>query len=520
MAKPLMNILTFHFKIIIMKKILLITALLTLFYGSISAQISNDVTEEYNKLKDSIDAQYLALKKAIWKEFEAIKTEANYKKPKPKVPPKIKPDDIPDKPKPVAPNPIVVKPKPKIKLPIDDFSNRRSTNFEEQLIEIAANSSYNTNVDFYGASFRLYYDNLDFDLQDVSHKSILSSFKYLLDEIESVDNIIVQLVEYALLMQLNDYSFMKLVRKTALKLYKDVNKANLFTWTVMNINHYDCKLAYTPEGNIFLLIPSNIPIYRTVWINMNGKRYYAIAFNLEETKKLSTNLRTYADNPLKSDKTVDFVIAKVPKISKKIATRDRIMPNIGKTFSIKYNKSYVNLLKDMPILDYAVYFHIPMSASTYSGIKRKFEPYLAGKTDVQKVSFLLAFVQQGFPYKYDMDNFGRSEQPLSPEEVLYYTHCDCEDHAALFAYLVTTLTDCEVMGVLYRDHATTAVKFKNARPRGYYLPEPYSDYILCESTVSGGVLPIGIVGRQYIGVAPERVFKINKKFIMQDITHD
>ncbi len=500
-----------------MKKILIITALLIFGCNYLEAQIVDDVEQEYNQMKDSIDAEYLALTKAIWEEFEAVKTEAGYKKPKPKIPPKVEPDKVPDKPKPISPNPIVVKPKPRIKLPVDDFTERRSSNFEEKLKEIASISSYNTNVDFYGASFKLYYDDIDFAIVTVSHKSITASFKHFMDNVDAVENIVIQLVEYAAIMELNDYAFMKLVRETALTMFKDVNKSNIFTWFVMNACEYDCKLAYNDAGDVFIVVPSSIPIYRTASITIKGKRYYVVTFNLQEYKKITIKLITYLDNPLNSNKTLDFIIGKAPDINNKFAQTKRDMPNISKTFSINYDKSYVSLLKNMPILDYPVYFHIPMSSKTYEDIKTKFAPYLDGKTEFEKVRFLLSFVQQGFPYKYDIDNFGRGEQPLAPEESLFYSHSDCEDHAALFAYLVTALTDCEVLGVLYSDHATTAVKFKHTRPKGYYLPKPYDDYILCESTTGGNWVPMGIVSQRYVGVQPERVFKIDRKFIMHGL---
>ncbi len=499
-----------------MKKILVTSCLIAFIYLNALAQISDSISAEYKNLKDNVDSEYSEFKNAVWKEFEAIKIANGFKKPKPKTPPKVEPEKIPDQPQAITPNPIVIE--PDITIPLDDFSERRSSNFEDELKKIAAISTNSIDVDFYNSSFKLYYDNIDFKLDTVSRKSITSSFKYFTNNAETVDKIAIQLIEYASIMQLNDYAFMQLVRKTAITIFNnDINKANLFTWFVLNANKYDCKIGYTKDNYIFLLVPSTLKIYRTAFIVVDDKRYYAMSFSLEEEKKVTMKFRTYTKNPLKSDKTIDFVIVNPPKINTKYGKTSRRMPNIDKTFNIDYNKSYVQLLKNMPILDYPAYFHFPMNKKTFENIKSQFEPYLKGKDDVEKVSFILKFVQQGFPYKYDKDNFGRNEQPLSPEEVLCYSHCDCEDHAALFAYLVTTLTNCEVVGVLYKDHATTAVKFPEKRLNGYYLPAPYDNYILCESTVGFGVIPIGTIGAEYIGVQPEQVFKVNKELIMKGL---
>ncbi len=501
-----------------MKKIVLIIGIFVFSYTNISAQIADSMFMEFQKFTQDINDEYNAFKDAIWKEFNAMKPLKSYDKPKPVKPPEIIPEEIPEEPKPVAPKPIVVKPKPKIKLPVDDFSARRTDDFKKKLREIVAHSSNNTNINFYGANFKLYYNDIDFNLSEVSNKSILSSYQYLTDKkSKDIDNIVTQLVEYACVMKLNDYAFMKLSYKSALAILKNQNKANLFTWLVMNTNKYDCKLAYTEDNKLYLIIPSETTMFGLPYFEMNSKRYYILPSDKKETNKLPHKFRTYVDNPLESDKIIDFNFAQAPTIGSNFSEMQRDMPNINKDFELKYNVNYVEMLKDMPILEHEQYFYIPMSKQTFNYIKQKFEPMLQGKSELEKVKFLLAFVQQGFPYKYDIENFGYPEQPLAPEEVLCYSHCDCEDHAALFTYLVATLTDCEVVGVLYKDHATTAVKFKTARPKGYYLPAPYNNYVLCEPTISNGVAPIGMVGAQYVGVTPEKVFKLDKNILLRSL---
>ncbi len=501
-----------------MKRIIIITVFFAFSHNFLVAQIADSMFLEFQNFTEEINEEYAAFKDAIWKEFEAMKPLKNYEKPKPVTPPKVLPEEIPEEPKPVAPKPIVVAPKPKIPLPVDDFSERRTANFRNKLKQILVNSSNTVKVNFYGAKFTLYYNDIDFDLSTVSEKSITNSYQNLMDKSEDMDNIVAQLVEYACLMQLNDYAFMTLVHTSALEMLKNQNKANLFTWLVMNMNKYDCKLAYNSDvGQLYIIIPSVATMFGLPYFEMNGKKYYILPPNKDAADKLPEKFSTYVDNPLESDKIIDFNFTKAPRINLKFADTERSMPNINKEFDLIYNVNYVEMLKDMPVLEHEYYFYIPMSSKTFEDIKSKFQPMLSGKSELEKVKFILNFVQQGFPYKYDIDNFGRKEQPLAPEEVLCYSHCDCEDHAALFAYLVATLTDCEVVGVLYSDHATTAVKFKHARPNGYYLPAPYSDYVLCESTISNGTAPIGVVGVQYVGVAPQKVFKIDKNIIRKGL---
>ena len=76
------------------------------------------------------------------------------------------------------------------------------------------------------------------------------------------------------------------------------------------------------------------------------------------------------------------------------------------------------------------------------------------------VNVLLRFVQTGFSYLTDSEQFGR-EKFMFPEETLSYPYSDCEDRSFLFAYLVSSLLGLDVIGLDYPGHVATAVKFSS-----------------------------------------------------------
>jgi hypothetical protein len=93
---------------------------------------------------------------------------------------------------------------------------------------------------------------------------------------------------------------------------------------------------------------------------------------------------------------------------------------------------------------------------------------------------MLHFVQTGFEYKTDGEQFGR-EKYFFPEETFYYSYCDCEDRSVLFAYLVRSLLGLEVIGLDYPGHVATAVRFSDTIP-GDYVTHNGQKYIICDPT--------------------------------------
>ncbi len=475
-------------------------------FESFKKQVEND----FNNYKDSLNKDYDNFKKAIWKEFTLFKTGSRLLKPKPTIIPEAKPGIVPQKPTPLIPNEPTITVLPDIELPEDDFSHKISPKLRKKLLFIARNTENHSKINFYGATLNFFYDDINLYIDTFSDKMIMEIVKQLSSKDEEVKKIIIQCINYAYLMNLNGYGLLQLIRRAGYKMYQNKEKAMLFTWYVLNKMGYDLKIGYSRSGHLFLLTPSKIRFLNTYKISQNGKIYYVINFNNKDLYELrNKGIRTYMKNPFQTKYILNFLFNEAPQIDEKEATVTRTIKQTPFSIGLSYNVSYVNLLAELPVLDYPVYFHIPVSKKTEKELEKKIIPLLENKTESQKVNLLLGLVQHGFEYKFDKDNFGRLERPQAPEEMFHYKYSDCEDHSALFAYLVNHFTDCEVVGILYSSHVATAVKFPNSRPNGYYLPKPYQDYLICDATYIGA--SIGQCIPKFIGVTPESVFKIIKK---------
>jgi hypothetical protein len=173
----------------------------------------------------------------------------------------------------------------------------------------------------------------------------------------------------------------------------------------------------------------------------------------------------------------------------------------GRTYSIDSLASRNDYFDSYPQLDLKHYFDAPVSAVTDASLREQLLPELKGKTQMQQVNWLLNWVQLGFVYKLDHEQFG-GENYLHPEESFRFPGNDCEDRSFLFSWLVRELVGLSVIGISYPGHVATAVAFdpkmapRQGKPfyhkgRAYWVADP--TYI---GAKAGRIMP------QYRKVAP------------------
>ena len=103
-------------------------------------------------------------------------------------------------------------------------------------------------------------------------------------------------------------------------------------------------------------------------------------------------------------------------------------------------------------------FSAGMPSDTAYSLLTQLKPVVEGQSETEAVNRLLRFVQTAFEYKTDDDQF-RQENYLFPLETLHYPYSDCEDRAALFAWLTESLLGLDVVIADFPGHIATAVKF-------------------------------------------------------------
>ena len=109
---------------------------------------------------------------------------------------------------------------------------------------------------------------------------------------------------------------------------------------------------------------------------------------------------------------------------------------------------------------------------------------IEGKDEIAAANVLINFVQTGFQYKTDGEQFGR-ERSLFGDESLYYPYCDCEDRAILYSILMRDLLGVKAALVYYPGHLATAICFSNGKVYGDYIEVGSDKYTICDPTYIG-----------------------------------
>lgn len=358
--------------------------------------------------------------------------------------------------------------------------------------------------EFYGTLITLRYDSAMkvIPMKKVDAKAISTFWEK--QSKSDYENILKQLKFYRNSLSLNDWGYHLLVYKTGEKIFgqRDKNNIKLFSWFILSKSGFESKIGYN-SNNVFLLIPSKNNLFGISFLNINGRKYYALSFDGKVTKMGS--IFTYRAKYPGSEDLMDYGIYKTPEIEKKVKTKDLKFKYRGKPYSIpvKYNKSVADFFEYYPQTEFEVYFNASVSPEAGYSMIKGLRPIISGKTEGEAVNIIMRFVQTAFKYKTDNGQFGR-EKYLLPDETLFYPYSDCEDRSILFAYLVRSLLDLEVVGLHYPGHMATAVRFKDGI-RGDFVTYKGKKYIVCDPTYVNA--DIGMAMPKYKRVNP-KVIKI------------
>ena len=109
---------------------------------------------------------------------------------------------------------------------------------------------------------------------------------------------------------------------------------------------------------------------------------------------------------------------------------------------------------------------------------------VAGLDEQDAANRILRFIQKGFPYATDDEQFKR-EKYFYFEETLYYPLCDCEDRAIFYAYLVHEILGLDVHLIQFPGHECTAVAFNQPVANGTSYEYKGKTYYICDPTYIG-----------------------------------
>jgi hypothetical protein len=236
----------------------------------------------------------------------------------------------------------------------------------------------------------------------------------------------------------------------------------LLSWFLLAKSGYRARIAYN-DSSVFLLVPSKQEMFEVSYFTFGGRRYYAVEFDGD--RQQPGQVYTYDGEYPDAIKELDMQLTAAVASSDQAERRHLSFEFEGKRYNIDvtYDRGRVKFLGTYPQLNLDQYFGAGVYRPTATPLLEQLAGNMRGMSEQQAVNFLLRFVQTALQYETDDKQFGK-ENYLFPEETLYYPYSDCEDRAVLFAWLVKSLLNLDVIGLDYPGHVAAAVHFSQSMP--------------------------------------------------------
>ncbi|MCF8364952.1 MAG: hypothetical protein K9H16_04175 [Bacteroidales bacterium] len=455
------------------------------------------LTDEFDKYVEKQDQEFADYLKKRWQEYQVFQGITPPEEPKPDVPPVF---EVPETPPPPQPIPVI---KPSADLPsgfIPQPILPRITRPEPDDFP-AIDKSF----DFYGFPISYDFDEnmAGIQLSGIPDEAGISEVFSKLSQ-TNYNLLLEQFYEYSDMLNLNDWGYYRLLKSASESLNtSDENTQKVLTWFMLIRSGYKAKIAYF-DNSIYILLPIRNQVYDVKFFNLEGQTYYIMDGE-------PTNIYTYDNDFPEAQKVFDLNLIKALSFGSELAVKTVSFSYGSRDFQLpfQYNKNLIGFYQDYPLSDMKIYFDAVVSPELKSSISTSFAPLIGEMTELEAVNLLLHFVQTGFAYETDQEQFG-FEKFFFAEEAFHYPFCDCEDRSVLFAYLVQHLLGLEVIGLNYPGHAATAVCF-NEDVTGDFFEFEGKKYIVSDPTYINA--PVGLTMPEYVNQQAEIIIIDNKYFV-------
>jgi hypothetical protein len=336
---------------------------------------------------------------------------------------------------------------------------------------------------FYGITIPLEYDTrMNGSLPEEIHNTTIADFWDRLNK-TNYAGLVRMLFDLRSKMNLNDWGYFQLIRKTSEYINPDTNYSRLLSWFLLTKSGYRIRVAYA-ENKIAIMFPSVNTVYGIRYFLVDNIKFYAPDFNLNQ-------IYTYETDFAGASRVFDLNVYNALNIGDAYARKNLSFRYGDETINltVEYNQNSIEFYRDFPQCELKLYFDAVTTPRTKESIINALDKYISGKPETDAVNFLLAFVQKAFPYKTDPEQFNGKEKFFFPEENFYYPFSDCDDRAVLFAYLTKEMLHMKVVGLVYPGHVATAVHFSTDEP-GDFVMHNGEKYVIADPTYVDA--PVGL----------------------------
>ena len=293
-------------------------------------------------------------------------------------------------------------------------------------------------------------------------------------------------------LNLNDWGIFLFVREASKTLCTDENAVVVMQQFLLNELGYKSKMARRADRNQMLLfVAADCQVYGHPYFTKDGLNYYNL------TSNESCQFYMCQEDSPKAKSKLNMQVNHAPALNAGMVNSVHKNRSGSVAVSVDVPKSLMEFYGSMPQCDYSVYVNAEVNPSVASKVLSTLAPLVNGKGEAEAANLLINFVQTGFQYATDQEQFGY-EKPFFVEELFYYPYCDCEDRSVLYSYLVRNLLKLDVVLLDYPNHIATAVCF-NENVSGDFVTVGGKKYVVCDPTYIGA--SIGKAMPQFKNVA-------------------
>lgn len=419
--------------------------------------------QQFSRFVDSINRQFAEAMVANMKSYVGALPKVRDPKPKPKTLPEVKQDD-----KPVMP---VEKPQWPAVAPVDKPQDKNHIPPAEQSLSLDFN--------LFGKDVRIPKQPFPDKLAGITPKHV-SDFWIQLSECDC-QGMLQACRDARENSAFNDWAVYQMVLEMARYTYPDqYNEQAVLVVFLLNQLGLEAKVGFDDQ-HLFCLIAVEQQVYGISYADISGHRYYTFETDPSYLAQGARPFRTY-DMPFpKQTHGLDMHIRR--PFSPISNTEQHISDTV-----VKVNRNMIEFYSTYPQVDIEVYANAQPSKEFVQSIDKIFRPYLSTLSAYDAVSYLLTYLQYGFEYALDTDQFGY-EKPFFCEENFYYPKNDCEDRAVLFSFLVRHLLHLDVVLIDYPGHIATAVHFPT-EVKGESVIYNGKRYVICDPTCLGASIGV------------------------------
>ncbi|MDR2810243.1 MAG: hypothetical protein LBB84_06770 [Tannerellaceae bacterium] len=438
---------------------------------------SRQFTNRFDAYVDSVNLEFAEYLARNWDTFRVEAPHVHPRKPAPKEMPVY----IPNQDAPSADTPITVKPEPDsifVETPAPVRKEQMQTAVEQE-------SSGAPAIEFFGTPVRIHsVEGYETQLSGTGERQIANywaklaktNYKAFIDDLYRKKNTL-ELGSWGLYRLLCEWADARFAPRSE-------NEKAVFTVYMLNQAGYKAKIGRM-QNTLVVMMAFRHMIYGKNYVRFGDDSYYILS---EHTPAEGLAVSSYKLHYASAASYVDLRIRTLPKLAGNVRTTKRTYKD--KAYSFQCDNNLANYFNTFPQTELAIYAATPLSTVAAESLKAGLAQEMQHKSLTEKLKFLLAFVQYGFAYKTDEEQFGR-EKFFFPEETLALPYSDCEDRAALFCRMVRMFCGLDTLLIEYPTHVATAVKLDEPGDAIVYNNERY---IVCDPTYIGAPIARTMTG--------------------------